>query len=70
MGVSESKGMHAHPLLKHIPVQGTMEDVQIQNLESRPPCEPADSQPQPQRSQSQLPCVDSPDILLKKDLAD
>ena len=44
MGVFESKGMHAQPLLKHIPVQGTMQDVQIQNLESGTPCEHAESQ--------------------------
>lgn len=26
-GVSESKGMHAHPLLKHMPLLGTFSDL-------------------------------------------
>lgn len=69
-GVSESKGMHAHPLFKHLPLIGTTQDPQIQDHELEPHCEVAESLPQLQHSKSKFPWSDKSDMEMKKDLMD
>ena len=53
--------MHAHPLLEHIPLPGTLEDILTQNQEFEAHYEAAESQPlQP----------DSPEMLQQQRMAD
>ena len=69
-GVSESKGMHAHPLFKHIPLLGTFKDVMKRNQGPGSQSQDAESEPQLQESESPPPGSDSQDMFEQKDLAD
>ena len=69
-GVSESKGMHAHPLFKCLPLPGETQDPQIQNHKIEPHSKGAESQPQLNQCESKPPWSDESGMETLKDLAD
>lgn len=62
--------MHAHSLLKHMPLLGTFSEVMKENQGPEPHREGAEPQPQLQESESELPPADSLEVLKQRDLAD